>query len=338
MSEAPRRNPKVVGPIPSSALKWAVFGLVISLVLMAIKFVGYLVTGSAAVLSDALESSVHIVTSGFALFAVWLSAQPGDQNHPYGHGKVEYLSAGLEGVLVLMTGVAAAAIGVKRLIVPVPLPDIEIGAAVELIAAVIAMTSGTLLVRAGKSMDSPTIEADGAHIRADAITSSGALVGVVLVAVTEEVWIDAVVALLLGVFLVVSGWRIVRSAVGGVMDEVNPDLMESIASTMREVRSPGWIIPHAAKVHRLGQAFHLDLHLVFPRYWSIDQAHTASHEMQDALRARFDDRVEVMLHNEPCVDDNCRFCDLQDCPIRTAEFGGDLRFSAEDVIRRVRPG
>lgn len=304
---------------------------------MAIKFVGYLVTGSAAVLSDALESSVHIVTSGFALFAVWLSSQPGDQNHPYGHGKVEYLSAGLEGVLVAMTGLVVVGIGVKRLVAPVPLPDIEIGAAVELVAAIIAMIGGTMLVRAGRNIDSPTIEADGLHIRSDAITSFGALAGVVLVAVTGEVWIDAVVALLLGAFLAVSGWRIVRGAVGGLMDEVNPQLMADIAETMREVRNPGWITPHAAKVHRLGQAFHLDLHLVFPRYWSIEQAHAASHEMQDALRSRFDDRVEVMLHNEPCVDDNCRFCDLADCPLRAAEFAGDLRFSAEDVIRRVRP-
>ena len=337
MSEAARRDPKVVGPIPSSALRWAVFGLIVSLVLMAIKLVGYLVTGSAAVLSDALESSIHIVTSGFALFAVWLSAQPGDHNHPYGHGKVEYLSAALEGVLVLAAGATVIGVGIKRLLVPIPLPALEVGAAIELVAAIVALAAGAALVTAGRRIDSPTIEADGAHIRSDAITSFGAFLGVVLVSITGKIWIDAVVAILLGLFLVKSGVGIVRSAVGGLMDEVNPALIEHIAATMLRVRHPGWIAPHAAKVHRLGQAFHLDLHLVFPRYWSLDQAHEASHEMQDALRREFDDRVEVMIHNEPCIDSNCRFCDVAECPIRVSPFGDDLRFGVTDITQRVRP-
>ena len=337
MSEPDRRDSKVVGPIPSTALRWAVFGLVISLLLMAIKLVGYLVTGSAAVLSDALESSIHIVTSGFALFAVWLSAQPGDQNHPYGHGKVEYLSAALEGVLVLAAGLTVIAIGIKRLIAPVPLPALEVGAAVEFIAAIIALAAGAALVSAGRRIGSPTIEADGVHIRSDAITSFGALIGVLLVSLTGKLWIDSVVALALGVFLVGSGIGIIRTAIGGLMDEVNPKLMGQIAATMLRVRRPGWITPHAAKVHRLGQAFHLDLHLVFPRYWSLDQAHEASHQMQDSLRSEFDDRVEVMIHNEPCIDSNCRFCDVEECPIRAEEFCGELRFGAEDVVQRLRP-
>ncbi len=304
---------------------------------MGIKLVGYLVTGSAAVLADALESSIHIVTSGFALFAVWLSSLPGDQNHPYGHGKIEYLSAALEGILVLLTGGAIVGVGIKRLIAPVDLPDLEIGAAVELLAAVVAMTAGTLLIRAGRKIESPTIEADGVHIRADAMTSFGGMCGVLLVALTGQVWIDALVAILLGVFLLGSGAAVVRSAVGGLMDEANPRLMQEIAGTMEEVRVAGWITPHAAKVHRLGQAFHLDLHLVFPRYWSLGDAHTASHQMQDSLREKFDDRVEVMIHNEPCVDTNCQFCDVTDCPIRAAEFSGDLRFGASDITKRRRP-
>ncbi|MFT6399903.1 MAG: cation diffusion facilitator family transporter, partial [Bradymonadia bacterium] len=308
MNQPTRRDPKIVGPIPSTALRWAVFGLVVSLLLMGIKTVGYLVTGSAAVLADALESSIHIVTSGFALFAVWLSSRPGDQNHPYGHGKVEYLSAALEGFLVLLTGAAIVGVGVKRLIAPVELPAIAVGAAVELVAALIALAAGTALVRAGRRIDSPTIEADGVHIRSDAMTSFGGMFGVLMVAATGQVWIDSVVAIFLGLFLFYSGGGVIRTAVGGLMDEANPELMKEIATTMAEVRAEGWITPHAAKVHRLGQAFHLDLHLVFPRYWRLDEAHTASHEMQDSLRAKFDDRVEVMIHNEPCIDSNCQFC------------------------------
>lgn len=320
-----------------SSIRWAFAGLGLSVVLIVIKLVGYLLTNSTAVLADALESSVHLVTSTFALYAVWLSAQPNDRNHPYGHGKVEYLSAGLEGALVAFTGFAVVAISTHRFLNPVALPEAPLGAAVELIAALLAFAGGTALARAGRRNDSPTIEADGIHIRSDALTSFAGFLGVGLVAVTGHVWIDSLAALLLGFYLVYAGFGVVRNAIGGLMDEAKPALLERIVTLLEETREPGWLTPHAMKVHRLGQSFHFDLHIVFPRYWELSRAHDACHRITDALQAEFGERTESMIHAEPCTDGHCPRCDVEDCPIRKAPRTIDRVWTVETIAERHSP-
>lgn len=320
-----------------SSIRWAVFGLIASIVLIAIKLAGYFVTHSTAVLADALESCVHIVTSSVALFAVWLSAQPGDDNHPYGHGKVEYLSAGLEGILVLGTGIAIVVLSVWRLLNPIALPDLHLGALVELLAGVVAFAAGTALARAGRRNNSPTLEADGVHIRSDAYTSFAAFVGVGLAVVTGADWLDAAIALIVGVALTYTGGRVAREALGGIMDEANPELLTRIADVFRNVRSPGWIAPHAVKVHRLGQSIHIDMHVVFPYYWSLETAHDATHVLIDALRDEFGERTEPMIHAEACVPSNCGLCDVLDCKVRQSEFQGLPEWTPERIGRRQRP-
>lgn len=320
-----------------SSIRWAVFGLIASIVLIAIKLAGYFITHSTAVLADALESCVHIITSSVALYAVWLSAQPGDDNHPYGHGKVEYLSAGLEGILVLGTGAAIAVLAVWRLFRPIELPDLHIGAGVELLAAVVAFVVGTALARAGRRNSSPTLEADGVHIRSDAYTSFAAFIGVGLAVLTGAQWLDAAIALVVGVALTYTGGRVAREALGGIMDEANPELLERIAAVFRKVRAPGWIAPHAVKVHRLGQSIHIDMHVVFPFYWSLEKAHDATHVLIDALREEFGERTEPMIHAEACVPSNCALCDLTDCDARQTPFQGLPDWTPERIGRRQRP-
>lgn len=320
-----------------SSIRWAIFGLVLSVVLIVIKLVGYWITNSATVLADALESCVHLVTSTFALFAVWLSAKPGDANHPYGHGKVEYLSAGLEGMLVLLTGIGIIFIGVQRLLNPVELPSVELGAAVELLAAAVAFAGGTALMRAGTRNQSPTIHADGVHIRSDAITSVAGFIGVGLVAITGEHWIDPVVAILLAFFLIVSGASVVRRSVGGLMDEARPELLTELLGVLTDVRGSGWLTPHALKVHRLGQLFHVDLHIVFPRFWDLQRAHTESHRLTDAVQARWGERTETMVHAEPCKPHHCPWCDVAECPVRSAPFDEAPEWTLEAVTSRAPP-
>lgn len=320
-----------------SSVRWAIGGLAVSLLLIVIKFYGYFLTQSATVLSDAMESSVHVITSSFALFAVWLSAQPGDRNHPYGHGKVEYLSAGLEGGLVLLAGVGIIGIGIKRLLFPVELPYLYLGAMVELIAAVIAFIAGSALMRAGRKNESPTLEADGIHIRSDAFTSFAGFVGVALTQATGLRWIDPALAVVLGVFLIVSGSRVAWSAVGGLLDEWDPALLARISRVFRAVREPAWIAPHAVKVHRLGAAIHIDMHVVFPRYWPLERAHDACHVLIDGLRDEFGERTEPMIHAEACTDLNCALCDHPDCPIRANAFQGLPEWTPDRISRRQRP-
>lgn len=317
---------------------WAGGGLALSVLLIVLKFGAWALTDSAAILSDALESGIHVVTSGFALFAVWLSAQPRDANHPYGHGKVEYVSALIEGVLVTVAGLGIMLVAVRRLIHPQELDNLDLGMSLTVLVAVLAFCGGTALIRAGQHHESPTLEADGIHIRADALTSFGAFVSTLLVHWTGLMWIDAVAAGCLGIFLLVSGVGVVRRGVGGLMDEAVPGLLDRIAVVLEETREPGVIAPHAVKVHRLGQAIHIDLHLVLPRFWQLERGHEVSHRIEDVLRKEFGTLSEVQLVYEPCTPFSCSYCDLDDCPVRSVEFVAGLPWTGEQISRRRRPG
>ena len=144
-------------------------------------------------------------------------------------------------------------------------------------------------------------------------------------------------AILLGFYLIGSGVSVVRRAIGGLMDEARPELNGDILEVLCSIRTPGWLVPHAMKVHRLGQSFHIDLHVAFPRYWDLERAHDETHRFTDALRARFGPRVETMVHAEPCSDAQCYRCEIPECPIRTAEFEGRVEWTLRAVTDRRPP-
>ncbi len=319
-----------------AAITWATVAFVTSSALILAKFGAWWVTESTAILSDALESIINVVTSGFALYAVWLSARPRDEDHPYGHGKVEYVSAAIEGALILSAAVAILVVAVPRFWRPSDLDRLDLGAALISVIGIVTLVMGTLIRNAGRRLESPTIEADGAHLRADAVTTFGVLVGVILVRFTGVVWLDPLTAVVVAGSLVFTGIRIMRTAVGGLMDEADPALLDEIGDTLARVRRPGWVTPHHAKVHRLGQAIHVDMHLVFPRYWSLSQAHDASEEIEAALQARFGERTEAMVHMEPCTDQSCTYCDAPQCPVRAAEFIARRRWDHTTIARTHR--
>lgn len=319
-----------------AALRWAIFAVGTSVTLVLIKVTAFWVTGSSAIMSDALESLINIVTSGFALYAVWLSGQPRDLEHPYGHGKIEYLSAAVEGFLVLLAGITILMVSGYRLVHPPELESLELGSAMTLASVVVSLAGGMALIRAGRRHESPSLEADGVHLRSDAVTSIGALVGVGLVMLTGAVWLDAAIAMGLSVWLMVDGGLVVRRAVGGILDEASPELLGEIAEILEAERQPGWTSPHHTKVHRLGSTIHIDLHMVFPRFWSLEETHDETEALEKALRSRFGQRTELMIHMEACRPSACSACDLPDCPVRGAEFVARSRWTAETIRRTKR--
>lgn len=322
---------------PGLILRWGLVALAVSVALVAIKFTAYVLTSSTAILSDALESVVNIVTSGFTVYAVWLGNKPGDEDHPYGHGRVEYFSVGLEGLFIIAAGLSIGLVATSRLFEPSPLRQLDLGLLLMTVISVSSYAAGTVLIRAGKRHCSGAVEADGHHIRADAITSFGALIGLLLVRVTDAAWIDAAVAITIGIWLVFSGVGMVRKAVAGLMDAADPELLEAIAATLEATREPGWVAPHRAKVHRLGPKIHFDLHLVFPRYWSLERTHEATLRLEDSLRHQFGDDTESMIHMEPCTPRSCSYCDIEACPVRSSPFVERYSWSGEHIAAKHRP-
>lgn len=322
----------------SQTLKWGKFALAFSASLMLAKMGVYFITGSVAVLSDAIESVINIATSGFALYAVWLASMPRDKEHPYGHGRVEYLAEAGEGVAITVAGLAILLVAFSRSSGREAMDATPLGIALVGAIAVVTFIAGTLIIRAGKRAKSPTLVADGMHIRADAITTIGAFLGVFLVYLTGLQWIDQAVAGLLGAWLVWSGGRLLLAASANLMDRADPELLDELGAVFQDVREPGWVAPHLTRVHRLGQSIHVDMHMVFPRYWPLERAHDASRTLERALEAHYGADADLMLHMEACTPVSCSYCDVDDCPIRSAPFEERRAWTGDYIAAPFRHG
>src|ERR1041384_5371745 len=213
-------GPMSSGPVDDRVRRWAIaLSLLISLALLAVKFQAYRLTGSTAILSDALESIVNVVAAIFALGALVFAGRPADRNHPYGHGKMEFLSAAFEGGLIAFAAVLIVYEVVQALLYGVSLRALDTGVAVVLGAGLVNLALGVYLVRTGRRYDSITLVADGRHVMADFYTSAGIVVGLLLVRVTGFGWLDPLVAAVVALNLLWTGLRLVRQAAAGLLDE-----------------------------------------------------------------------------------------------------------------------
>lgn len=309
----------------------------ISLVAGAAIFAGKLatwrLTGSVAVLSDALESTVNIAAAGLLVFSMHLAARPADRDHPYGHGKVEFLSAGIEGALIVVAAVLIAVEASGQLLHPAPLRDLDLG-----LLALAALSAGnaalgSYLLRTGRAARSLALVADGKHVLADVWTSAGVLGGLVAVRVTGLAWLDPLVALAVAANIVREGFRLARSAVRGLMDEADPALLDALAATLSHPRPPEWIDAHGLRAWRSGAQVHVDLHLVVPRYFDAERLHEISERVEARLLAGLDEPGEAVVHFDPCGSVHCPSCEMAACPVRAAAFKARAPISVARATR-----
>jgi cation diffusion facilitator family transporter len=324
----------------TSALSWGRVLLAVNVVLTAGKVSAYAITGSVAILSDAIESIANVVTSLLTLYALWLSARPRDDEHPYGHGRVEYFASAFEGALIFSAGIAIAAIAVVHWQAGEPPRALTWGALVEAIIGLALWGFGTASVRRGRRLNSPTLVSGGEHLKSDAITTFAVVAGVGVVWITEIAVLDELIAGVFGIYICFAGLRLVREAIGGLMDKADPGILEGIATSLERIRRPGWSSPHHAKVQRLGQRVHIDLHVVFPRFWTLEATHEAAEEIEAGLCRQFGADSELMLHMEPCRPAACPSCDLSDCTLRSAPFVSRTAWTGPSVAAptRQQPG
>ncbi len=291
-------------------IRTGALALVAGIFILGLKFLTYRLTGSSAVLSDALESIINVVAGAFVMLSVWLSAKPPDSSHPYGHGKIEYFSAGFEGALIILAAAGIFHTGLTHLLRPRPLPNLDTAMMLLLAAAVANLALGIVLVRVGRRTASPALEADGRHILTDVYTSAGALASLALVRLTGKLWIDGAVACLLGAYILVAGSRLVFKAYCGLMDASNPDLLASISAVLRRRRRENWIDIHQLRAWQAGDNVNIDLHLVLPRDLSLSQAHAEAKAVEAMLKSRFGQQTIVLVHTDPCPDPSCTLCNL----------------------------
>ncbi len=307
----------------------ATAALVIGAALLAAKFYAWRVTHSSAVLSDALESIINVVASAFAIVSVIMAAKPPDQSHPYGHGKIEFFSAGFEGALIVLAAFGIFKAGLAHILNPQPLPRLEIGLAVMVGASGVNVVLGLALIRVGRRTRSIALEADGRHVLTDVYTSVGVIVGLVLVRLTGWYWMDGLAACVVGVNILVTGFRLIRKAYQGLMDQADPDVLDRITAVVAAHRRPVWIDIHKLRAWRAGSRIHIDLHLILPRQMSLVDAHAEADDLEKAILREVEGAVSVLVHMDPCDGDHCPICGQEDCRHRAQGFSGELPWRTE---------
>ena len=310
--------------------------LIVSIGLVAAKFYAYHLTASQAVLTDALESIINVFTSSFALYSLYLADLPKDENHPYGHGKVEHLSIGFEGALIFIAGAFILYSASLSMLHPHPVARPDWGVLLLASTAVVNLGVGLLLVRTGKRLKSVALVGDGQHLYIDALTSivsSGALV---LVAFTGIVRFDSGAALLLGGFILVNGWRMVRRSVSGLMDETDTAIVAEVIAELQAQRRAPWIDVHNLRVQRYGANLHIDCHMQMPYYFTLEQVHTQLHDIEELIRTRFAVEVEMFVHADPCTFAACSLCLMPDCPVRQHPLQHEVPWNVHNAVKNER--
>jgi cation diffusion facilitator family transporter len=296
--------------------------LAVGALIFAGKLGAFALTGSAAVFSDAMESVVNVAAAVLLLYSLIVAARPADRDHPYGHGKVEFFSAGVEGTLIAMAALAILVEAGRELVRGPELRNLDRGL---LLLAGLTLANGVLgayLVRVGRRTGSLALEADGRHLWTDVATSVGVLAGLGAVRVTGFVVFDPLVAIAVALNILREGVRLVRRAVGGLMDEADSELLARAVEALERGRRPWWIDVHGLRLWRSGAVHHADLHACVPRYFDADQLHEIDDELRRTLLGALDAPGDVLVHFDPCRPRQCPICAMPDCAVRAARCDG----------------
>lgn len=316
--------------------KAILIALSVSMVLMLAKFLAYLITHSNAILTDAAESIVNVLASSFAFYSIYLATVPKDTNHPYGHGKVEFFSAFLEGALITIAGVIIIFKSGYDLIYPQPILRLFEGAAIIGATGLVNMLTGYYLIREGKSQRSITLEADGRHLLTDAVTSAGLVAGVVLIRLTGLYWLDGVISILLGIYIVHNGYKLTRRSVGGLMDESDLELVKEIVALMQKNRQDPWIDVHNLRAQQYGADLHIDCHVTLPYYFDLNQVHHEISAIDEMINGNASGKTELFIHADPCLPDCCNYCHMKECPVRAEVFRNEITWTIDNVTKNKK--
>lgn len=276
--------------------------LSIGFIMLVGKWYAYLLTDSAAILSDAAESVVHIVGVAFAAYSMWLVHQPADDSHPYGHDKISFFSAGMEGLLIILAALFIIYESVMRLITTVTPHHLEVGTSIIFGASTINLALGGFLVWRGRKTNSLILEANGKHVLTDSWTSFGVVAGLVLTQVTGWFILDPLIALAVALNILWTGGKLVRQSVGGLMDEANPELEKKIHEVLEQETSKRKLKYHELRYRDSGNSVWIEFHLLFPKGTMLEDAHTVSTEIERELTNSLEQQSHIVTHLEPIED------------------------------------
>jgi cation diffusion facilitator family transporter len=297
-------------------LRVAIISIVVGVLILGLKYYAYLVSGSTALKSDAIESVVNVVAAVFALGAVIFSDKPADRDHPYGHGKIEHFSAAFEGGLISLAAVLIAYEAIDAMWHGPVLKDVGLGLVFNFAAGLLNGLLGLFLVRMGRRQRSRAIEADGHHVLSDFYTTLGIAAGLLLVKLTGVRWLDPVMALGVAALLALTGFKLVRSSSQALLDMEDPVLLEKLLEVINRTRPVDIITLHELRTLRSGRYTHVDIHMVVPEYYELGRAHDLAEDFGKQIILEAGLEGELHTHIDPCQRAWCSQCGVADCRIR----------------------
>ncbi len=304
---------------------------IVGIILFLVKLYAWYQTNSVAILTDALESTINVIAGLIGLYSLYLSSLPRDQNHPYGHGKVEFISASLEGALISIAGVVIIYEAINKLQNPHTVEQLNLGLILVAFTAVINYILGFYAIKKGKKNNSLALIASGKHLQTDTYSTIGIIIGLIILYFTKIAWIDSVTALIFAGFIIYTGYKILRESISGIMDETDELLLKEVVGFLNEERRPNWIDLHNLRIIKYGSTLHFDCHMTVPWYFNIEEGHKEVEALEATVINHFGDRIELFVHLDACKEYSCKICTKTECPVRQHPFEEKVEWTIENV-------
>ena len=304
---------------------------VISILLLITKTIAWYITGSVAILTDAFESIVNVVAGLIGVYSLYVSAKPMDRDHPYGHGKAEFISAAIEGSMISIAGILIIYEAINNLIHPHVIKKLDYGIILVAATGLVNYIAGSICIKTGKKNNSLALISSGKHLQTDTWSTLGIVVGLILILITDLIWLDSAVAILFSLFILFTGYKILRSSVAGIMDEADTALLEKMVQMLNANRRENWIDLHNLRIIKYGSRIHLDCHLTVPWYLNVHEAHAEIDALSALVKNEYGESVELFVHSDGCLDFSCNICTKTDCNVRQHPFEKKVVWTMENI-------
>ncbi len=302
------------------------------MVLFIVKISAYYFTHSLAILTDALESIVNVLAGFIGLYSLYIAAKPRDFEHPYGHGKAEFVSAAVEGGLIVAAGIMIIYETISNLIKHSNLESLDTGLILIALTGLVNYIAGSVCIKMGKKNNSLALIASGKHLHIDTYSTLAIIIGLGLMLLTKLYWLDKAIALFMGFFIIYNGYKIIRSSLAGIMDEADIELLNRFIGELNNNRQENWVDLHNLRVIKYGSLLHIDCHFTVPWYLNVHQAHNEIDALAALIKDKFGDAIELFVHTDGCLPFSCSICTKTDCAVRELPLKKRLDWSLENTI------
>jgi cation diffusion facilitator family transporter len=306
--------------------------VIVGIALFIIKIIAWLLTRSIAILTDTLESIINILAGLFSLYSLYISSKPKDRDHPYGHGKIEFISAGIEGGLITLAGLLIIYESVTNIFIHRIISKLDYGIILVAIAGATNYLLGVSAVRKGKKNKSLALISGGEHLKSDTYSTIGLILGLIIIYFTRLYWLDSIIALIFAGIIIYTGIKIIRRSLAGIMDEADEELIKQLVKTLEKNRNPNWIDIHNVRFIKYGSSLHLDCHLTMPWYFNLRESKKELHKLEKIITDNFGDSFEMFVHVDDCCEEfSCKICKKENCSYRKYSFEKEIIWTIENI-------